>query len=373
MGNDMWIAAKGTAAAFELLLVLFMLPSSLSLRPEKDDPDYMLRMLLFLSLGRSVCDLAFGMLPQTIQAGTCAAYALLSGALALAAVTAWYLFTVAYLWNSLRSTANGMRLSLIWILIWAVVAAAGLAKGELQSELNNTAGSYALLQALAWITLAPVALSEVLLACKHENLQSKDIALLALFPLPVCITVALSYLEPTLLWNSPGMSLMLLAVSLYLQSSKSQKDPLTGAHTRTWFKAKLAERLKDARSSPFMLLMLDLDNFKKINDTWGHQEGDIALIIVVELLKKSLRNSDFIARFAGDEFLVLANIAGQSECAIIMRRIREQLMEYNLNSGKPYTLGWSTGMIYCDKPMNPDELLVSVDSHMYRAKKEGKR
>lgn len=370
MDSEVLLAIKVSASAFEFLLMLLLLPQALSRRPDRGDPDYMLQILLLTSLAKSAFDCISGLFPGAFTAEVLWFPA---GALEITVATLWYFFIAAYLWNNRRPGARGIRLSFIWLGIWLAVAFAGLATGELQKEMQVATGARWLYQLLCWITFIPLLLSESLLLCRHKNLGSRDIVLLALFPLPAVIGLLLAYACPELLWKSPGLSFTLLAVSLYLQNRTTQKDPLTGAHTRAWFKAKLTERLREAQTSPFMLLMIDMDHFKRINDTWGHLEGDRALITVVELLQKSLRSSDIIARFAGDEFLVLANIANPGECDIILKRIKSHLMEYNMNSGKPYTLSWSTGMLYCDRPQNPDELLSSVDGHMYQQKKLSKR
>lgn len=351
MGNDVLLAVKTTAAAFETLLALFLLPTAFARRPGRDVPGAVFRLLLAAGLVKSALDTAYGIAAGAIPM---AAYAEAASGFEMAAATLWYLFIAAYLWNGPGAMARSLKPAAFWLVAWAAAAAAGLH------------------QALCWLPAVPYALAELLVLARRERLPARDAALMALFPLPMAAGLLLCYLNPALNWKSPGLSMALLAVSLYLQSSTSQRDPLTGAHTRSWFKAHLAGRLKEARTSPFTLMMIDLDNFKKINDTWGHLEGDRALVTVVELLRRSLRSTDVIARFAGDEFLVLAGLSGAGECAIIQRRIQQHLLAYNMNSGKPYTLGWSTGTIYCDKPRNLDELLASVDEHMYRAKKERK-
>ena len=367
MDNATLEAVKFAASAFEFLTLLVLVPLALRRHPERDAPGSMLRLLFLACFLKSGMDaVSVGLrLPLALMAAT-------GGALEMAVVTLWYVFFASYLWNNWGSTVKAIRLSLLWNGVWLALLAAAVMAGDLPGQ-SVSPGGGALYYAMCWAPVFPLLLAEAQLAGRRRSMHPRDAAVLGLFPLPVFLGLALAYLIPGLPWKCPGLAFSVMALHLYLQSRAEQKDPLTGAYTRSWFKIKLDEHARDARTAPFALLMLDLDNFKKINDMWGHMEGDNALVKSVELLRKSLRSTDIIARFAGDEFLVLANLKNPDDCEIILRRIRENLLQYNMTSGKPYTLSWSTGTLYCDKPRNPDEMLAAVDEQMYRAKRMGKR
>lgn len=151
-------------------------------------------------------------------------------------------------------------------------------------------------------------------------------------------------------------------------------DELTGLYNRrgffTLFKQQL-KILKRARKG-LLLFFIDLDNMKKINDTFGHREGDRALVSVASSLKEVFRASDILARLGGDEFGVLAIEAEEVSKESMICRLRENIKERNRRGNYPYFLSVSIGTTFCssDKPLNIDELLSAADKNMYREKKQ---
>ena len=124
----------------------------------------------------------------------------------------------------------------------------------------------------------------------------------------------------TLLW--PGVALSLLMVYLSIESDLLITDHLTGLHNRRSLNRYLARKLRFASADKlFTVIMLDLDGFKHINDRFGHAQGDEALAETAGVLKRCLHANDFIARYAGDEFVVIADIR-KSEEADILREDR---------------------------------------------------
>lgn len=119
------------------------------------------------------------------------------------------------------------------------------------------------------------------------------------------------------------------------------------------------------------MLYTDLDNLKKINDTFGHQEGDLALIKTANLLKRNYRESDVIARIGGDEFVIIPIGTAKDNIGIITSRFEKSIETYNATSNRGYKLSLSYGLAYYD-PGNPsslDELLMQADKAMYEHKR----
>jgi two-component system, cell cycle response regulator len=153
------------------------------------------------------------------------------------------------------------------------------------------------------------------------------------------------------------------------------RDELTGLYNRRGFFTLVEYLLKMAKRQDRGMFMLyaDLDNLKQINDAYGHQEGDLALIETANLLAKNYRESDIIARIGGDEFVVIS--AGTpGDCVdTILRRLQQALEAYNAKKNRrPYALSISAGIAFYD-PENPcsiDELLAQGDRSMYGHKKQ---
>jgi diguanylate cyclase (GGDEF)-like protein len=150
-------------------------------------------------------------------------------------------------------------------------------------------------------------------------------------------------------------------------------DELTGLHNRRGFLALAAQSIKLARRSqkPYALVFVDLDGLKKINDTLGHGEGDLAITDAAYVLSDSFRHSDVLGRLGGDEFAILMSDADQESSRIVKKRIADKVDKLNAEGRRPYTLSLSVGMLVC----NPDEkapledLLSRVDALMYDEKK----
>jgi diguanylate cyclase (GGDEF)-like protein len=155
-------------------------------------------------------------------------------------------------------------------------------------------------------------------------------------------------------------------------------DELTGLYNRRGFMT-LAEhhlRLTRRKQNAFYLIFADLDGMKTINDTYGHKEGDQALIQSAHLLKETFRGSDIIARMGGDEFAIVAiEPAGPGGTDIITQRFQENIASYNARRSKPYPLSISIGVVECPPSdgCSIDEMLARADALMYQQKAEHKK
>jgi len=154
-------------------------------------------------------------------------------------------------------------------------------------------------------------------------------------------------------------------------------DDLTGLYNRRGFFtfAEQQVRLADRTRTPVWLLFADVDNLKVINDTYGHQEGDRALVDTAHVLRETFRDSDVIARIAGDEFVVMAVEASDAGAERMIRRFVERLARFSHDEDRPYRLSASIGRARYE-PGNPRpmaELLAEGDAAMYESKRERRR
>jgi len=154
--------------------------------------------------------------------------------------------------------------------------------------------------------------------------------------------------------------------------SLSLIDDLTGLYNRRGFSDLGEQHLKLARRTAraVLLVYLDVDDLKTINDTLGHQMGDRALVRVADLLRETFRQSDIIARIGGDEFAVMALEASEQNEAQLLERLRDRVREVNQANGEPYDLSVSVGAARFtgEGPTRLADLLAEVDQAMYREK-----
>jgi len=155
--------------------------------------------------------------------------------------------------------------------------------------------------------------------------------------------------------------------------SLSLKDDLTGLHNRRGFMTLAEQQLKLARRTrqDFLILFLDLDQLKLINDTFGHSEGNRALAEAAAILRGCFRQSDIIARLGGDEFAALAIATADTDEASLRGRLNAALQQVNAEPDRAYPLGFSTGILRCtgieDRGM--ELLLAEADKLMYAEKR----
>jgi two-component system cell cycle response regulator len=150
-------------------------------------------------------------------------------------------------------------------------------------------------------------------------------------------------------------------------------DDLTGLNNRRGFFA-LAEqqmRLAKRQRRELLVMLADLDGMKKINDTLGHEEGDLALRDTATIMKETFRGSDVIARIGGDEFAVCIVEDEKSGEDVVAKRLQKNLDEYNNGEARPFTLSLSLGFARCayGSSCSIDEMLSKADKLMYEQKR----
>jgi diguanylate cyclase (GGDEF)-like protein len=155
----------------------------------------------------------------------------------------------------------------------------------------------------------------------------------------------------------------------------AQYDHLTGLVNRTLFRDRLIQAMARSKrlQQPIGLMLLDLDRFKSVNDTMGHDMGDELLKAVAERLKSCVREVDTVARMGGDEFtIILEGLASESGIAVVAKRITESISSTFELKGRCVSIGVSIGItVYPHDDQGVDELLKHADAAMYRSKQQG--
>lgn len=234
-------------------------------------------------------------------------------------------------------------------------------------------GSLFLLPAL--ITISLILASFVLVVLNREKIEKRYYFSLLFFAIPpfVCIILQIIFYGFSLMLNSVVLSLLI--VFLNIQNQDIHTDYLTGVHNRKKLETYLKDKISTCtENKTFSAIMIDLDNFKLINDTFGHDIGDYVLETSAKLLKSCIRSNDFIARFGGDEFFIILDISDGINLEKAVCRINDCIEKYNESSSEPYKLSFSMGYAVYDyhSHMKAEEFEKYIDLLMYENKRINK-
>jgi diguanylate cyclase (GGDEF)-like protein len=194
--------------------------------------------------------------------------------------------------------------------------------------------------------------------------------MLLIFPL-VGSTADLVLGSVKLIW--PCLTAALLYAYFFIIKSDVRIDSLTGIGNRFSFNEFTDKLSRRTSGESWDIVMIDMDNFKKINDTLGHQEGDNALRDMANIIRNRIRSSDFAARYGGDEFVLATRM--ENGAANLMRRIQEAVDQHNAKHIRPFKLEISYGhdVYTADGSRKIEEFLAAIDGLMYRHKAEHRR
>lgn len=152
------------------------------------------------------------------------------------------------------------------------------------------------------------------------------------------------------------------------------RDSLTGLFNRRHFLERLDEEM--ARASrlehPLHLALIDLDHFKKVNDTWGHHTGDQVLRIFAEQVRKMVRRSDIAARYGGEEFIIVFPASPGEEIRTIINRLQKELAEQEVSEAPGLRIAFSAGLSHWQPGDTAESLVQRADEALYLAKAQGR-
>ncbi len=208
---------------------------------------------------------------------------------------------------------------------------------------------------------------------RNKNLiDRKQYFSLLSFPILPVISAILQiiFYGISVIWIS--MAFALLIVFINIQNNMLYTDHLTGVYNRRQLDNYLSQRIKNRMRARYLAgVMIDVNSFKKINDLFGHTAGDNALIVVADILKKCFRKSDFIARYGGDEFVVVMEIREKGDLHTMINRLKQTLEAFNNKKSIPYEISLSIGYdIYKSKTgISVQKFYKHIDKLMYEDKK----
>lgn len=213
----------------------------------------------------------------------------------------------------------------------------------------------------------------MLILKNQSRIETRNFWTLLLYPVPTIIGAILhtSFYGVSVTWPSYVIAVLILYCNLLDVGIKT--DYLTGLFNRRVIDSYVAEKIAaSTKKKSFSAIAIDLDEFKQINDRFGHDEGDAALIWVAQLLKRSIGTESMIARYGGDEFYVVLNTDSRKELTAIMEKIVFNLKAHNREKTKPYEIHLSMGADVYDAASGYDaeRFMKHLDGLMYRQKEE---
>ncbi len=165
-----------------------------------------------------------------------------------------------------------------------------------------------------------------------------------------------------------------LSASLATIREMAHRDALTGVFNRRHLTDMLDREVNrsERSGSPFLLAVVDIDHFKRVNDKHGHLAGDAALCAVAQVLSATLRKSDYLARFGGEEFVLLLDVDGNEGARVVCERLRTRVEALRVAElkGEPITV--SIGVSFHRRGDTPATLMARADDALYAAKEGGR-
>lgn len=158
--------------------------------------------------------------------------------------------------------------------------------------------------------------------------------------------------------------------------NRATKDALTGVLNRGHFTETATQEIERARrfAEPLSVIMIDIDHFKSVNDTYGHEVGDKVIIALAKCCQENIRKIDYVGRIGGEEFVVLLPRANKEPAADMAKRLRLKIMERRVPVGEREILFTASLGVAALRPHTRDlaELLRNADAALYKAKREGR-
>lgn len=218
-----------------------------------------------------------------------------------------------------------------------------------------------------------------LVYCYFKNIDNKKLKeefkkLLIFTSIPI-VSALIQNFNYGITLGQVGLTLSVLLIYLNGQKKDSNIDELTGIYNRRAFNRNVS-RLFNSKKLMFLMLM-DANDFKMINDKYGHLEGDKALVAIANILKNAISNTDkdyFLARYGGDEFIIVGEIKSQDDVDELMLQIEEEEKRYNKETKNKYNIKLSIGYsLRNNEHTSVESLIEAADNKMYARKKEMKK
>ncbi len=225
---------------------------------------------------------------------------------------------------------------------------------------------------LLMICLFMIVYTALFLIRNRTKLTQKEFSLMIFSVVPPSVAAIIQAMVPgiNIIWIAVTLSVCMIFISI--QKNQMHTDYLTGVNNRRHLDNYLQATRKKRGGEPIAGIMIDMNDFKMINDVFGHDHGDQALQHMAEILRKTFRKTDFIARYGGDEFVVVMKTDELSQLTAMVDRLMENVAAFNSEKLTPYEITLSIGYDCYkeDLDMSANEFLKRIDRLMYLNKQE---
>lgn len=218
--------------------------------------------------------------------------------------------------------------------------------------------------------------SAIYVLVKRKQIPKTILMPLILFPIIPTIggIIQVLFFGVSLIWIS--MTLSLLIIYINTQNEQIYTDFLTGLYNRRQFDIFIEDKFKNNNGDKTLAgIMIDINHFKSINDNFGHLTGDKALEETAGILKRSVRKDDFVARFGGDEFIIILEDVDSNTLHSVIDRINENTRTFNHDSANPYEISFSIGYDFTNETDmgKARDFIHHIDDLMYQSKPDHKQ
>jgi diguanylate cyclase (GGDEF)-like protein len=287
----------------------------------------------------------------------------------------WLCYLDFFLHKSVERLKNRYFYSPLFLIILILMVMTPFNDCVFYIDQNNSYQRGPLIPVIVYFNIIILVVSVIIALKRKRDVGSRVFRGVVMFGLiPLAGNFLQFLLDGTILvW--PSVALAVVYIFLFLESQRSQKDYLTGLLNRQQIDDLIHTRISMLeKNGGFALLMIDMDDFKSINDTYGHKEGDRALVKAADLIFHSVRSIDRVARFGGDEFLILLEEYEKEEVEKVIARIHESLSTFNCNGFLSYDIALSCGykIVYHGLETSYYDLIHEADQNMYQIKRAKK-
>lgn len=239
------------------------------------------------------------------------------------------------------------------------------------------AGKFASLPNMIGIALLVVSLAVAVAAYSHEATKEgrREVTYMLGYGIFALAGITIQHFAKDWWTTGPATALAILFIYINTQNHQITTDGLTGLNNRREFDAQLAKKIEFCPEHEWGLLMIDVDDFKRINDRLGHAVGDEALWETADILRRVFgKDRALLARYGGDEFVIIGDWYDEKEVGAIIEKLRAEVERVNVSRKKPYVLSLSIGYAFWHEAgRRAENLIKEADKRMYKEKESKKK